>query len=235
MASNAHPDSTDIDRLHAAVAREKADLPAGGEPAPMWAIFLGLVVAVLAGGQFGSQSGGYSLDSVAAYGPAVDPRGSGPGVGKTLSPLEKAMKGGGTTYALCAGCHLPTGTGVAGQFPPLANSEIVTGGTEQLIRIPQHGLIGPVTAAGVTVNNPAGMAAFGATMSDGDLANVLTYIRNSWGNKASMITKEMVAKVRDTEKARTKPWTIEELKPFADKNVPGDLPEDAAAAPAAKK
>ncbi len=237
MANPDHPDSTDIDRLHSAVKREKADLPAGTEPAPMWAIFLGLVAAVLAGGQLGTTSGGYSLDNVAAYGAIVDPRGAAAADQVALSPMEKAMKSGATTYGLCAGCHLPTGAGVPNVNPPLDKSEIVLGGTERLIRIPQHGLTGPVTAAGQTVNNPAGMAAFGATMSDGTLADVLTYIRNSWSNKASMITKEMVAKVREAEKARTKPWTIAELEPFANKDVPGELPADpgAAASPTAEK
>ena len=86
-------------------------------------------------------------------------------------------------------------------------------------------------------NTPGGMQPFGATMSSQDLANVLTFVRNSWGNEASMITKEMVQKVRDEEK-RASQWTVTELEPFAQKNVPGEIPAGpgatAAAAPAAK-
>ncbi len=75
----------------------------------------------------------------------------------------------------------------------------------------------------------------GAAMSAGDLANVLTYIRNSWGNEATMVTKEMVEKVRGNEK-RAQQWTEADIAPFADKNVPGDIPAGpgATAAPAAK-
>ena len=80
------------------------------------------------------------------------------------------------------------------------------------------------------------MMGFGAAMSAQDLANVLTYVRNSWGNEGTMITKEMVEKVRSEEKRATQ-WTEADLKPFADKNVPGDIPAGpgATAAPAAKK
>jgi hypothetical protein len=80
------------------------------------------------------------------------------------------------------------------------------------------------------------MMGFGAAMSAQDLANVLTYVRNSWGNEGSMVTKEMVEKVRSEEKRATQ-WTEADLKPFADKNVPGDVPAGpgATAAPAAKK
>jgi hypothetical protein len=111
------------------------------------------------------------------------------------------------------------------------------GGTERLIRIVQHGLVGPVTVNGQGYNTPGGMQPFGAAMSSQDLANVLTYIRNSWGNEATMVTKEMVQKVRDEEK-RASQWTAAELEPFAEKNVPGEIPAGpgatAAAAPAAK-
>jgi hypothetical protein len=72
-------------------------------------------------------------------------------------------------------------------------------------------------------------------MSSGDLANVLTFIRNSWGNEAPMITKEMVDKVRSTEK-RASQWTSADLEQFAKANVPGDIPAGlgATTAPAVK-
>lgn len=75
---------------------------------------------------------------------------------------------------------------------------------------------------------------FGAAMSAGDLSNVLTFIRNSWGNEGTMITKEMIEKVRADEKRATQ-WTEADLAPFKDKNVPGDIPAGpGATAPAAK-
>lgn len=221
MASQFNPDSTDLDRIHGAVKREKADLPAGSESAPTWAIFFALLVAVFAGAQISTTSGGYSLDNVAAYGPLVDNRPQDGDPNANLDPLQLAMKKGASAYNTCQGCHMADGKGQPGLYPPLAGSDFVTGGTERLIRIPQHGITGPVTVAGQTFNFPGGMAGLGATLSDQDYAYLMTFIRNSWGNKGSVVTKEMVAKVRGDEKGRTAQWTASELEKYADKNVPG--------------
>ncbi len=239
MSAPAHPDSTDLDRLHSAVKREKQDLAPESQPAPLWAMFLLMLVAIIAGGQLGPMTGGWSFNvsNPFALAGGGDPRPGGAGAGGTLDPFALAMKKGASGYAVCGGCHQGNGGGLPGQFPPLAKSEFVLGGTERLIRITQHGLTGPVTVNGQGFNTPGGMQPFGATMSSQDLANVLTFVRNSWGNEAPMITKEMVQKVRDEEK-RASQWTAAELEPFAKKNVPGDIPAGpgatAAAAPAAK-
>ncbi len=227
-----NPDSNDIDRIHASVKREKADLPAGADTAPMWVIFLAFLVAVLAGGELGQAMGYFSLDSKPKLAAISDPRPTGPGDGPKLDPLALAMKKGATSYAVCGGCHQGSGVGVPGQFPPLAGSEIVLGGTERLTRIVLHGLTGPVTVKGVGYNTPGGMPPQGMTFSDGDLANVLTYIRNSWGNEGSMVTKEMVAKVRDSEKGHTAQWTMADLEKHAKANIPGDVPAGPGATPA---
>lgn len=240
MSAPAHPDSTDLDRLHSAVKREKEDLAPESQPAPLWAMFLLMLVAIIAGGQLGPMTGSFSFNVSNPFAAAGggDPRPGGAGAGAALDPFAMAMKKGSSGYAVCGGCHQGNGGGLPGQFPPLAKSDYVLGGTERLIRIVQHGLTGPVTVNGQGFNPPGGMQPFGATMSSQDLANVLTFVRNSWGNEASMITKEMVQKVRDEEKRATQ-WTVTELEPFAQKNVPGDIPAGpgataAAAAPAAK-
>jgi mono/diheme cytochrome c family protein len=152
-----------------------------------------------------------------------------------MDPFQTAMKKGAGGYAVCGGCHQGSGLGLPGQFPPLAGSEWVLGGTERLIRVVQHGLVGAITVKGQGYNTPGGMQGFGAAMSAGDLANVLTFIRNSWGNEATMISKEMVEKVRSTEKRGTQ-WTMPELETFAKVNVEGVIPAGpgATAAPAAK-
>jgi mono/diheme cytochrome c family protein len=238
MSAPAHPDSTDLDRLHSAVKREKADLAPESQPAPLWAVFLLMFVAIIAGGQLGPMTGGWSFSvsnpfSLAQHG---DPRpGGGAGAG-AMDPFQTAMKKGASGYAVCGGCHQGNGLGIPGQYPPLAGSEWVKGGTERLIRVVQHGLVGQVTVAGQNYNFPGGMQGFGAAMSAGDLANVLTYIRNNWGNEGTMITKEMVEKVRKDESARNKQWTQAELESFAAANVPGEIPAGpgatAASAPA---
>lgn len=238
MSAPAHPDSTDLDRLHSAVKREKEDLAPENRPAPLWATFLLMLVAIVAGAQLGPMTGGWSFDisnpfSIASGGGDPRPKNTGDDAG--ADPFAAAMKKGASGYAVCGGCHQGNGGGIPGQFPPLAGSEYVKGGTERLIRIVQHGLTGPITVNGQGYNTPGGMQPFGAAMSGQDLANVLTYIRNSWGNEGTMVTKEMVQKVRDEEK-RASQWTDADLKPFAEKNVPGDIPAGpgATAAPAAK-
>lgn len=225
-------DSNDIDRIHA-VKREKADLPPGAEAAPMWVIFIGFIVAVLAGGELGQAMGFFSMESKPKLAAISDPRPMDAGGGPQLDPFALAMKKGATSYAVCGGCHQASGAGVPGQFPPLAGSEIVLGGTEQLARIVLHGLTGPVTVKGAAYNTPGGMPPQGMSFSDGDIANVLTYIRNSWGNEASMVTKEMVAKVRDAEKGHAAQWTMASLEKYAKANIPGDVPAGPGAAPAA--
>ena len=55
------------------------------------------------------------------------------------------------------------------------------------------------------------MPAMGAGLPDDDLAAVLTYIRQSWGNKASEVTPELVKAVRAEVGNRTQPWTVEQL------------------------
>jgi len=75
----------------------------------------------------------------------------------------------------CAACHQPTGTGIPGVFPALANSKIATGPAADHINIVLHGKAGTA------------MQAFGQQLNDADLAAVITYERNSWGNAASVV------------------------------------------------
>ncbi len=100
---------------------------------------------------------------------------------------------GKQSYALCSACHQPTGAGLPGAFPPLAESEWVNGPVENLIRIQLRGLNGPIEVKGQAF---AGVMPPMAQQTDEQIAAVLTYVRNSWGNKASAVTPEMVAEFR---------------------------------------
>jgi len=98
--------------------------------------------------------------------------------------------GGGTCFV----CHGPTGEG--GPIgPTLAGSEWVTGPVSNLIRIQLRGLQGPIQLKGATYTPPAPMAAL-AHQTDEQIAAVLTYIRNSFGNKASAVLPEQVDMLR---------------------------------------
>jgi mono/diheme cytochrome c family protein len=123
------------------------------------------------------------------------------------------IKRGTLVYGnVCAGCHQPHGGGNAGQAPPLASSEwVISKGVNRLIRIPATGLSGPVKVNGVEWNlSMPALAAQGA-MTDEDLAAVLTYIRNSFGNRAGPVTVDDVQNVRKDLKGRLDPYTAEEL------------------------
>ncbi len=124
--------------------------------------------------------------------------------------LAQKARTGAELYGTCAACHMPTGAGLPGAFPPLAGSEWVTGRAEVPIAIVLHGMQGPVTVQGATYNSV--MTPWGTMFSDEEVANVVTYIRSQWGNKASAVTAADVAKVRAATKAQAAPLTAEELR-----------------------
>lgn len=113
-------------------------------------------------------------------------------------------------YGTCAACHMANGEGMAGVFPPLAQSEWVTGKPELPIAIVLHGMQGEVTVKGAKYNSV--MTPWGTMFSDQEVANVVTYIRSQWGNKASRVTAAQVARVRAAHKDRRTPWTEAELR-----------------------
>jgi len=106
------------------------------------------------------------------------------------------MKAGGAIYAdRCSGCHTPNGEGIATLFPKLANAPLVNArDAASLIRVVLAG-----NRAGSTDAAPTGpaMPAFAWNLSDENVADVLTYIRNSWGNAAAPISAEQVGEQRE--------------------------------------
>ncbi len=109
--------------------------------------------------------------------------------GAAASP---AMAAGAKVYSSnCASCHGAAGAGVPGAFPPLANNDTVTGDPNKVIGIVLGGLHGSITVGGQTYNGQ--MPAWKGTLSNDDVANVITYIRASFGNKAGPVTTAQVA------------------------------------------
>lgn len=121
---------------------------------------------------------------------------------KPLTSAERLRYAAGQAqYATtCAGCHQARGTGLAGVAKPLVGSPWVLGNPERVIRIVLHGKEGTML-----------MPPIGATLTNDQVANVLTYVRRSWGNSASAIEPTAVAEVRGATIGRNKPWTEEEL------------------------
>ena len=127
-----------------------------------------------------------------------------------LQTLNDALAKGAQTYDVaCKLCHQPNGGGSPGQFPPLDGSEWVNGPITRLIRIPSHGLAGPIKVKGENWN--AAMPAMGAALSDEEMANLLTFVRQAWSNKSGPVKVEDVKKVREAEASRSQPWTEAEL------------------------
>ena len=82
----------------------------------------------------------------------------------------------------CAACHQPTGKGIPGAFPALAGNTFVQGQ--------------PADVASVLLKGRGGMPDFSGSLDDGEIAQVLTYVRTSWGNGAAPVTEADVGSTR---------------------------------------
>ena len=149
----------------------------------------------------------------AAAGPAPAPAAAPAAPAAASNAFVKAsdeqMKRGAAVYArTCIACHQPTGLGLPPVFPPLANAPIVAGNPELPVKFILQGLMGPITVNGMTYNS---MMPPVAGVSDADIADVLTYVRQSFGNQANAVTADQVKAIRAATAGRTTMWTTAEL------------------------
>ncbi len=102
----------------------------------------------------------------------------------------------------CVTCHQADGKGLESSgFPPLAKSKWVTGSTDRLIKITLHGLYGPLEVNGKKYAGTVPMTPYGTMLNDEEIASVLNYVRNSFGNVSpTIITAEKVKAVREATK-----------------------------------
>lgn len=112
--------------------------------------------------------------------------------------FEERMTIGKSLYETnCAACHQASGQGVPNVFPPLAKSDYLMGREDKGIGIVLRGLTGEIVVNGVTYNGVMPQL----LLNNDEVANILTYVRNSWGNDAGeMITSEEVEAVRNAGK-----------------------------------
>ena len=104
----------------------------------------------------------------------------------------------------CNTCHQKDGNGLPGIYPPLAKSDWLDD-DYRLVKLTLHGLFGKMVVNGKTYDPSKGvppMTAFAGMLNDEEVAAVLTYIRNEWGNKGKAIKPEFVKKVRQETKDR---------------------------------
>lgn len=113
----------------------------------------------------------------------------------------------------CSTCHQASGKGVPGVFPPLNGTKWVTEDKGRLVLIILHGLSGSIEVKGQTYSGS--MPPWGSFLSNEEVAQVATYIRQNFGNEASEVTADEVETVRSEFSDRKKPWTAEELSEHA--------------------
>ncbi len=208
----------------AAAAREKPDPKEGNEPLSLWTIFIAGLALIVGAGYLGATNGGYSNSSFSFYDGYVPPERptNGPIV-DNRTPGEKWIAEGEKAYGLnCKSCHQANGNGIPGQYPPVAESEYVVGGTERLAMILLNGLNGPVMVKGKPYN---GNMTPWRPLGNKKIAQIMSYIRTEWGNDAllpdgetGIVTEEMVAIAN--EKHDIPAMTIQATEGF-DVDLPG--------------
>jgi nitrite reductase (NO-forming) len=127
---------------------------------------------------------------LAAVGAATAARAAG-----KLTKAQQMKAGSALFNGTCSVCHQPTGAGLSNVFPPLAKSDFLLADKQRSIGIVLNGLTGAVTVNGTQFNSVMPPM---SQLADDDIANILTYVRNSWGNQGDAVSAEEVAKVRAT-------------------------------------
>lgn len=140
-------------------------------------------------------SPGASPAAGTAASPAASPSAMA-STGTSSSMVASANSGAGAkVYSTnCSSCHQANGKGQPGVFPPLAGNAVVTGDASKVIHIVKNGLNGKITVNGKTYNGQ--MPPWKGTLSDNDIAAVVSYIRTSWGNHGSTVTASQVTSAK---------------------------------------
>lgn len=114
------------------------------------------------------------------------------GLAAEMSMDEKMERGKQVYTQSCLACHQATGAGIPNAFPPLASSDYLNKDVHRAIEVVKFGLTGEIQVNGNVYNS----AMPKQNISDEDVAAVLTYVYNNWGNNKSEVTREMVKKVK---------------------------------------
>ena len=228
-------ETADVHQVHSAIQREKREPRAGLEPLSIWLIAVYGLAIFFGGAYLGRFSGNFSGDSLDPRGAEnVKKKGIGPGT-EQVAELSQADRGKKIFSANCAVCHQPNGLGAASQgYPPLAGSEIVNGGSKRVGMIVLKGLQGPITVKGVQYGT-AVMQAWDKTLTDAKIADVITYIRQEWGNKGGPVSAAQIAALRKELANHPESFTEATLHEVPeDAELPGGEPAGAKPAEAPK-
>ncbi len=134
---------------------------------------------------------------------------------KLTGPALEQYRRGAVIYAkegFCVTCHQPNGKGLdASGFPPLNASKWVTGSEDRLIKLTLNGLLGPIEVNGKKYPGQVPMTPFGMMLNDQEIADVLTYVRNSFTNEANPISAAKVKEIRESIKDKKGFYSPEDL------------------------
>jgi len=117
------------------------------------------------------------------------PEGKKEAVSTVAKSLPEQIKSGKAIYGTtCFACHQPEGQGIPNAFPPLAKSDYLNANPSRAIQAVMKGLSGEITVNGKKINSVMPSQ----NLSDEEIADVLTYVYNSWGNNKTVVTPAMV-------------------------------------------
>ncbi len=137
---------------------------------------------------------------------------------RSIAQSSQVGDGESLYLSLCGSCHQANGEGISGVFPPLNEVEWVTGDKGRLIRITLDGLIGKLEVGGVVYSGA--MPPWKSSLSDEEMAALLTYIRTAWDNEASAVTENEIQLIRQATSGRKQAWSYEELVDEANQGIP---------------
>ena len=132
---------------------------------------------------------------------------------KEILRVERKVDSGKKIFTLrCASCHQTNGQGIATQYPPLDGSEWVSANPELITKIILKGLKGEIIVKGEIYGASAAANMAAVPINDREIANVVTYVRQAWGNDSDEITEDEVASIRSDSVDQTDQWIGDELK-----------------------
>jgi putative membrane-bound dehydrogenase-like protein len=210
LAARAHADGVIDAALAANLSLEKLDQSLAGQIVQLIAWSAGHAPAKRASLLASASENDNAFARYIASSLTAEPAATGAPAVK-FTPDAEVHRRGAQVYAnTCVACHGIDGKGVPDVFPPLARSEWVTATPDVPIRIVLHGLTGPITVGGTTFTNLMPPL---FTLSNTDIADVLTYVRQSFGNDAAPIAEADVLAARRDYRQRREMWTANELMP----------------------
>lgn len=192
--------------IHAQLMREKEEPSESFSPIPVFLVFVIMILGFWGGIYLVLYSGEFRAD-------AFDPKFKAAATATVLPEISLFDRGAKVYRNQCAQCHQSEGDGVSGVYPPLVDSDWVTGHPEVIARILINGLNGPIEVKGNSYNG--NMPAFGPgglDLKPKEIAGVITYVRQEWGNDASEMTEAMIEDYLKDYSGRSTPWQAVELR-----------------------